>query len=90
MKISSPEIRDVYTTKVKEIRFRVTRNQFERIQNMAEAKGKTLAQYMRSITLEKDLNLVNKVIDIYEMLRNMFKMQKDLHTKYIKGDKKIK
>ncbi|MAG45765.1 MAG: hypothetical protein CMH63_03275 [Nanoarchaeota archaeon] len=69
-------------TKTKDIHIRFTRKQLERIKDNAESKGKSLSQYIRSLALENDTNLIYKVLEMRHMI-------KDLHSKLIKNDSKI-
>jgi len=46
------------------IDFRVSRNDYERIINNAQAKGySTISAYLRSIALDKDIFLESKVLE---------------------------
>ncbi len=58
-------------TKTKEIRVRVTRTQHERIRNNAESQGKSISQYIRNLALEHDINITYKILEIYNIVKDM-------------------
>lgn len=50
---------------------RVTKTQYERVRNNAEAKGyKTISSYIRALALEYDLNFEKKFSEIYSRVTN--------------------
>lgn len=59
-------------TKIMQIR--VSKSQYERIRNNAEAKGyKTIAAYMREQALSKDLVYERKFDEIYQNVKTLMK-----------------
>lgn len=55
--------------KTRSIQFRVTRQQFERIKNNANAKGYlNVSAYIRELALNKDQFIENKIMDIHAIL----------------------
>ena len=57
------------------IDFRVSRNDYERIINNAQAKGyATVSAYLRSIALEKDLFLESKVIETNNNVKKILQL----------------
>ncbi|MFC1564089.1 hypothetical protein ACFL6G_04090 [candidate division KSB1 bacterium] len=58
-------------TKTKEIRFRVTRIQYERIKQNAEYKGRSISQYMRDISFNYDLIIIQRISEIHTMLKEI-------------------
>ncbi|MFC1723613.1 hypothetical protein ACFL0V_05725 [Nanoarchaeota archaeon] len=55
--------------KTKMILFRVTQNQYERIQNNAQAKGhKTMASYLRDLALNKDMVFEKRFTEMYKII----------------------
>ena len=58
--------------KNREIRVRVTKDQLERIQMNAQAKGfKTVSGYLRSLCLEHNRLIEDKILENNRMLREM-------------------
>jgi hypothetical protein len=59
------------------LHFRLTRQEHERIRNMALAKGfPSMAAFIRAITLERDLWLEKKIHEIYAMTKTIQENQK--------------
>ena len=55
--------------KTKMVLFRVTASQYERICNNAQAKGhKTLASYLREISLSKDMVFERQFKEMYDVI----------------------
>jgi len=53
----------------KYIQVRVTREQYERIKNKAQAKGfKTISSFIRKLALEKDLLFEQKFEEMYRAI----------------------
>lgn len=59
-------------TKTKEIRFRVTRNQYERIKQIAEAKGRSISQYMRDIAFNYDIVIIQRITQTNELVKELY------------------
>lgn len=73
--------------KTRLIRIRVNQQQYERIENKAEAKGfESIAQYIRSIALEKDIITERKIDDIHRILINGKQSKQIIRTRYKKED----
>ena len=69
------------------IRIRVTPMQYERIENKADSKGfESIAQYIRSIALEKDLIIERKIDDIHKTVMNWKEPKKTTRTRNKKED----
>ncbi len=63
--------------KLRRIEFRVTKNEYERFINIVHAKGfSTVAAYLRSLALEKDLFTETKISEIHQMLRQLLDKNK--------------
>ena len=55
--------------KTRQILFRVTASQYERIKNNAQAKGhKTMASYLRDTALNKSLIFEERFMEIYKII----------------------
>ena len=58
--------------KLRRIEFRVTKNEYERFINIAQAKGfSTVAAYLRSIALGNDLFTETKIAEIHQMVKEI-------------------
>ena len=69
------------------IRIRVTPLQYERIENKAEAKGfESIAQYVRSSILEKDIITERKIDDIHKKIMNWKEIKHIMRTRNKKED----
>lgn len=53
------------------IEVKVTKLQHERIKHNAELKGKTVSQYVRSLTLEHDINIIHKILEIHTIVKKI-------------------
>lgn len=68
-----PTIKD-NTRKSKTIRFRMSSTHYDRLKNLAEAKGFTsMSEYLRFAALEKDVLLEIQLNGIYEAVINIKK-----------------
>ncbi len=54
-----------------ELRVRVTRTQYDRVKNAAESKGKSISQYIRNLIFENDMNVVFKILEIYNVVKRI-------------------
>ncbi len=58
--------------KTRLIQFRVSGNEYERIRNNAHAKGySTIASYLRSVALGKDLFTETNITEIHRMVKEI-------------------
>ncbi len=58
-------------TSTMELRVRVTRTQYDRVKNAAESKGKSISQYIRNLIFENDMNVVFKILEIYNVVKRI-------------------
>ncbi len=65
--IIQPEI----GTRIRELRVRVTRTQYERVRNTSESKGKSISQYIRNLIFENDMNVVFKILEIHNIAKRI-------------------
>ena len=63
-------------TMTKEIRFRVSRNQYERIRIAAEGKGRSISQYMRDVALKYELVVIQRITETNELVKEIHKIIK--------------
>lgn len=65
----------------KTIRFRVDREQHERINNKARAKGyASVSEYMRHLALEKDMVIEQYVLETHETVLELHTLLKHLRA----------
>lgn len=75
---------DLPTKKTMNIQVRVTRDQYGRIKNNAEAKGyTTVAQFMRYLALDKDMLFERKFNELYNQLMRTNNNKKGKKKKYL-------
>jgi len=72
------------------LHFRLTRQDHERIRNMALAKGfPSMAAFIRAVTLERDLWLEKKVQEIYTISKTIMENQKLNQYEYKASNERI-
>lgn len=59
--------------KSKTLQVRLTPEQYERIKNKAQAKGKTMTAFILHLALEKDLLFEQRFDEIHRMLKKLIK-----------------